>query len=277
MTQELATWAGALEERPPQEILALAAGRFAPRLGLATGFGAEGCVLIDMAARQKLDIDFFTLDTGYLFPETYALWEELEDRYRITIRGVRPWSEALANAPPDADAPWRIDADACCEARKVRPLRAELRKLDAWVTAIRRDQTADRAGAMPVEWDARFGLVKVNPLVRWSEEEVAAYAKAYHVPLNPLLALGYSSIGCAPCTTPVAPGEDPRSGRWRGSSKTECGLHARCARVPLPRPAERGGGLGTPTLSLPSPFQGEGTGPSRIFRAIPGSEIEGTR
>jgi phosphoadenylyl-sulfate reductase (thioredoxin) len=230
-TEELATWAGALEVRPPQEILALAAGRFAPRLGLATGFGPEGCVLIDMAARQALDIDYFTLDTGYLFPETFALWQELEGRYRITIRSVRPWSPNLADAPSDAlaPAPWRIDADACCDARKVRPLRAELRKLDAWVTAIRRDQTPDRATAMPVEWDARFGLVKVNPLVRWSAQEVAAYAKAYHVPLNPLLARGYSSIGCAPCTTPVAPGEDPRAGRWRGSAKTECGLHKRCA------------------------------------------------
>ncbi len=268
MTQELATWAGALEERPPQEILALAAGRFAPRLGLATGFGAEGCVLIDMAARQKLDIDFFTLDTGYLFPETYALWGDLEDRYRITIRGVPPWSEALANAPPDAGAsmPWRIDADACCEARKVQPLRAELRKLDAWVTAIRRDQTPDRATAMPVEWDDRFGLVKVNPLVRWSAQEVAAYARAYDVPLNPLLALGYASIGCVPCTTPVTPGEDPRAGRWRGSAKTECGLHARAARVPLPHPAEHGG----------APFREGDTGPSRI-RVIPGSEIEGAR
>ncbi|OFX25075.1 MAG: phosphoadenosine phosphosulfate reductase [Anaeromyxobacter sp. RBG_16_69_14] len=228
-TEELATWAGALEVRPPQEILALAAGRFAPRLGLATGFGPEGCVLIDMAARQALDIDYFTLDTGYLFPETYALWQELESRYRITIRGLRSWSPTLADAPPLAPAPWRVDADACCEARKVRPLRAELGKLDAWVTAIRRDQTADRAGAMPVEWDARFGLVKVNPLAHWSAQEVAAYAKAYHVPLNPLLARGYSSIGCAPCTTPVAPGEDPRAGRWRGSAKTECGIHERCA------------------------------------------------
>ena len=221
-TQELAKWAGEIDDP---------ATAAATRLGLATGFGAEGCVLIDMAARQELDVDFFTLDTGYLFPETYALWEELEGRYHITIRGVRPWFEALANAPPDSDAPapWRVDADACCEARKVRPLRAELCKLDAWITAIRRDQTAARAAAMPVEWDARFGLVKVNPLVRWSAQEVAAYAKAYHVPLNPLLAHGYSSIGCAPCTTPVAPGEDPRAGRWRGSAKTECGLHGRFA------------------------------------------------
>jgi len=224
--EELATWAGALEERPPQEILAQAAARFAPRLGFATGFGAEGCVLIDMAARAGLAVDVFTLDTGYLFPETYTLWNALEERYGIAIRGVRPWFEALADAPADAPAPWQADPDACCDARKVQPLRAELAKLDAWITAIRRDQTPDRASARPVEWDAKFGLVKVNPLVRWTAADVAAYAKANDVPLNPLHARGYPSIGCAPCTTPVAAGEDPRAGRWRGSAKKECGLHS---------------------------------------------------
>jgi phosphoadenylyl-sulfate reductase (thioredoxin) len=228
MTKEqLALWAGALEECPPQEILALAAERFAPRLGLATGFGAEDCVLIDMAARQHLVIDYFTLDTGYLFPETYALWEQLEERYGITVRGVRPWLGTEADVPAHASAPWEIDADACCEARKVRPLRAELGKLGAWITAIRRDQTPDRAGAKPMEWDARFGLVKVSPLVRWSAQDVAAYARTHGVPLNPLHAQGYPSIGCAPCTTPVKPGEDPRAGRWRGSAKKECGLHVK--------------------------------------------------
>jgi phosphoadenosine phosphosulfate reductase len=228
MTKEqLALWAGALEECPPQEILAFAAERFAPRLGFATGFGAEDCALIDMAARQHLVIDYFTLDTGYLFPETYALWEQLEERYGITVRGVRPWLGTPADVPAHASAPWEIDADACCEARKVRPLRAELGKLDAWVTAIRRDQTPDRAGAKPMEWDARFGLVKVSPLVRWSAQDVAAYARGHGVPLNPLHAQGYPSIGCAPCTTPVKPGEDPRAGRWRGTAKKECGLHVK--------------------------------------------------
>jgi phosphoadenosine phosphosulfate reductase len=228
---ELAAWAGALEERPPQEILAQAAARFAPRLGFATGFGAEGCVLVDMAARAGLAVDYFTLDTGYLFPETYTLWNQLEARYGITIRGVRPWFEqeleaAAAHPPaPDAPAPWQVDPDACCEARKVRPLRAELSRLDAWITAIRRDQTPERASALPVEWDAKFGLVKVNPLVRWSAADVAAYVAAHDVPVNPLHARGYPSIGCAPCTTPVGLGEDPRAGRWRGSAKRECGLH----------------------------------------------------
>jgi len=243
--EELAAWAGALEERTPQEILAQAAERFAPRLGFATGFGAEGCALIDMAARQGLAVDTFTLDTGFLFPETYALWRALEARYRITIRGVRPReAEAAARAPgPGGGAPpWEVDPEACCAARKVRPLRAELARLDAWISAIRRDQTPDRAGARPVEWDERFELVKVNPLVRWTAEDVSAYVKEHAVPVNPLHARGYPSIGCAPCTTPAQPGEDPRAGRWRGSAKKECGLHTRYAWANAPAPGEEPGG-----------------------------------
>lgn len=228
---QLSAWADALEARPPQEILAQAAARL-PRLGLATGFGAEGCVLVDMVARQGLPVDVFTLDTGYLFPETYALWSRLEERYGISIRGVRPWLEAALAGPQGGPAPWEEDPDACCAARKVRPLEGELARLDGWITAIRRDQTPERAGARPVERDARFGVVKVNPLVRWSAADVAAYAAEHGVPLNALHARGYPSIGCAPCTTPVAPGEDPRAGRWRGSAKRECGLHLR----PVPAP-----------------------------------------
>jgi phosphoadenylyl-sulfate reductase (thioredoxin) len=251
--QELATWAGALEERPPQEILARAAERFAPRIGFATGFGAEGCALIDMAARQGLAIDYFTLDTGFLFPETYALWRKLEERYGIAIRGVRPWRDGPAAARPGhggptspereppargGPPPWEVDPDACCAARKVKPLRAELARFDAWITAIRRDQTPDRAGARAVEWDDRFGLVKVNPLARWSAADVASYVEAHRVPVNPLHARGYPSIGCVPCTSPVRPGEDPRAGRWRGSAKKECGLHARYAWASAPAPSD---------------------------------------
>jgi phosphoadenosine phosphosulfate reductase len=226
MTPELADWAGALEERPPQEILALAAQRFAPRVTFATGFGPEGCVLIDLIARQRLPIDVFTLDTGVLFPETYALWHRLEDRYRITIRAVRP-SFTLHEARTIYDRLWERDPDRCCEVRKVLPLRAAVKGFDAWVTAIRRDQTPERASAKAAEWDPKFGLVKVNPLVAWSSEEVWSYLAANEVPTNPLHERGYPSIGCAPCTTPVAAGEDPRAGRWRDRAKTECGLHSR--------------------------------------------------
>jgi phosphoadenylyl-sulfate reductase (thioredoxin) len=232
---ELTTWAGALEERPPLDILAFAAERFAPRLGFATGFGREGCVLVDLVARHRLPVDVFTLDTGVLFPETHLLWKRLERRYGITIRAVRP---AFTLGEADAlDRLWETDPDRCCEIRKVTPLRAELSGFDAWVTAIRRDQTRERAGARAVEWDGKFGLVKVNPLVRWSAADVDEYVARHDVPVNPLHARGYPSIGCEPCTTPAAPGEDPRAGRWRGREKKECGLHVRHPWASGPAPA----------------------------------------
>jgi phosphoadenosine phosphosulfate reductase len=221
---ELSSWAAALEGQGPAEILGAAAARFPGRIGFATGFGAEGCVLVDVIARAGLPIDVFTLDTGCLFAETYVLWSELEARCGVRIRGVKA---ELPPLDPTRPPPWRSDPDGCCDARKVRPLRAELARLDAWVTALRRDQTPDRASAGVVEWDAKFGLVKVNPLATWTSAQVWDYVRAHGVPTNPLHGQGYASIGCAPCTTPVAPGEDPRAGRWRGREKTECGLHAR--------------------------------------------------
>ena len=226
MSQPDLAWAGALEVRPPQDILAAAAERYAPRITFATGFGVEGCVLIDMMARQKLPIDLFSLDTGVLFPETYELWRRLEGRYGITIRAVKP-AFTLQEAQTVYDRLWERDPDRCCQVRKVLPLRAELKQFDSWITAIRRDQTPDRADAKVAEWDGKFGLVKVNPLVAWSSKDVWDYVHANEVPFNPLHEKGYPSIGCQPCTTAVAPGEDPRAGRWRGREKTECGLHGR--------------------------------------------------
>jgi phosphoadenylyl-sulfate reductase (thioredoxin) len=219
---ELPALAEALEGKEPEEILGAIAPRFPRWIALANSFGAEDCLLVDVIARARLGIEVFTLDTGYLFPETYALWKRLEERYRITIRAVRPAAADVAGAPLH---PWERDPDACCDVRKVRPLRAALADLGAWVTGIRRDQTPDRVNAKVVEWDGRFGLVKVNPLAAWKSEDVRAYVKRFGVPTNPLHERGYASIGCAPCTTPVKLGEDPRAGRWRGREKTECGLH----------------------------------------------------
>ncbi len=229
---ELATWAAALEERPPEDILAQAAERFAPRLTFATGFGKEGCALVDMVARHRLAVDLFTLDTGVLFPETYALWSRLERRYGLVIRAVRP--RFTLGEADRIHRLWESDPDRCCEIRKVAPLRAELSGFGAWVTAIRREQTPERSTARAVEWDGKFGLVKVNPLVRWREADVEEYLARHDVPVNPLHAQGYPSIGCQPCTTPATPGENPRSGRWRGREKKECGLHTRLGPPPAP-------------------------------------------
>lgn len=223
---EIAAAGQALETSPPELILAWAASQL-PRVSFATGFGAEGCVLIDLVARHSLPIELFTLDTGVLFAETHDLWRRLEERYGLTIRAVRPALTVEQQADAHGDRLWQRDPDACCAMRKVAPLAETLRGYDGWVTAIRREQTATRASAMAVEWDRRNELVKVNPLVRWTSDEVWAYIKAHDVPYNALYDRGYGSIGCAPCTTPVAPGEDPRAGRWRAREKNECGLHIR--------------------------------------------------
>ncbi len=215
------------------DLLRWASRRFGPRLAFTTGFGAEGCVIIDLIARANLPVDIFTLDTGLLFPETYALWRQLEDTYGITIRAVRTELSLDAQAAAHGPALWERDPDRCCDLRKVLPLRAALAGFGGWITAIRRDQTAERASAKLVEHDATFGLLKINPLAAWTHDDVWAHVYANDVPTNPLHAQGYPSIGCVPCTTAVAPGEDPRSGRWRGSLKTECGLHARTPLVSI--------------------------------------------
>ena len=222
---DIATSARELEGKSALDILTWAAGELSPKLTFATGFGAEGCVIIDLVGRNKLPIDLFTLDTGLLFPETYALWRELETRYGVTIRAVRPEQTVSEQASTHGPALWQRDPDRCCELRKVRPLRAALAGFDAWITAIRRDQTPERATAEIVEADAKFGLVKINPLVAWTHDDVWAHLYQHDVPYNRLHDQGYPSIGCQPCTSAVRPGEDPRAGRWRGTAKKECGLH----------------------------------------------------
>ena len=207
----------ALEGVPALRIMSWATDHLGPRNTFATGFGAEGCVIIDLIARNKLPIDIFTLDTGVLFPETLELWKRLEARYGITIRSVVP-DQAI-------DQLWTSDPDRCCDLRKVKPLARELAGFTAWLTAIRRDQTPERATAQIVETDSKFGLLKINPLVAWTHDDVWAHLYANDVPTNPLHERGYPSIGCQPCTSPIVPGENLRAGRWRGADKRECGLH----------------------------------------------------
>jgi phosphoadenylyl-sulfate reductase (thioredoxin) len=221
----LAEWCRDLEGRPSEEILRWAAERFAARLTFATGFGTEGCVIIDMVCRSGLSVDFFTLDTGLLFPESYDLWRRLETHYGTTIRGVRPDVSVDEQARTEGPELWAREPDRCCDLRKVQPLRATLSGFDAWISAVRRDQTPERADTPVVGWDGRFGLVKINPLVRWTIGDVQEYIRKHDVPYNVLHDQGYPSIGCWPCTTPVAAGEDLRAGRWRGREKRECGLH----------------------------------------------------
>jgi phosphoadenylyl-sulfate reductase (thioredoxin) len=220
-----------MEESSAVDILKWAVDRFSPKLTFATGFGVDGCVLIDLIGRYRLPIDLFTLDTGVLFPETYQLWRRLEARYGLTIRAVQPDLSVDMQARQHGANLWEREPDRCCEMRKVIPLRRELQPFDAWITAIRREQTPQRADAQVVEWDSKFDLAKINPLVRWTRKDVWAHVLQHDVPYNPLHDQGYPSIGCVPCTSPVQPGEDDRAGRWRGRAKTECGLHG--SAVPL--------------------------------------------
>ncbi len=214
-----------LEAATPQAIIEWAFARFGEQLAIATGFGAEGATLIDIAVQINPQPNIFFLDTGFLFPETYDLRRRIEDRYSIEIRA---FSAALSPAAQEylyGANLWSRAPDLCCHLRKLEPLAAALEGMAAWMTAIRRDQTAVRATAGAVEWDGRWQRVKVNPLVRWTKRDVWDYIHRHEVPYNPLHDAGYPSIGCTHCTRAVGAGEDDRAGRWSGLQKTECGLH----------------------------------------------------
>ena len=223
---ELSRFSDDLEGRSAEDILEWAASHFGKGLTFATGFGAEGCVLIDLIGKHNIPIDIFTLDTGLLFQETYDLWHRLESQCNIKIRGIKPELDVDQQAAMHGDRLWERAPDTCCNIRKVVPLKATLANVDAWVTAIRRDQTAERANAQIVEWDHKFNIAKINPLVAWTKNDVWQHILTNKVPYNPLHDKGYPSIGCWPCTSQVKQGEDDRAGRWRGNSKNECGLHS---------------------------------------------------
>ncbi len=210
----------------PSEIVQWAVERFHPRLTMATAFGPEGCILLHMLAEIEPKVRVFNLDTGYQFPETLELRDRIADRYGIEVEMVGadlsvPEYEAKHGGPL-----YVANSDQCCYDRKIVPLRRALVGYDAWITAIRADQSRDRAAAPIVGPDPKFGLVKVNPLLRWTKRDVWAFIAAHDVPYNPLHDRGYPSIGCWPCTKPVAAGDDDRAGRWAGQAKTECGLHS---------------------------------------------------
>jgi phosphoadenosine phosphosulfate reductase len=215
----------AAEAWTPQQVLAWAFEKFGTRVAISSAFGAEGMVLIDMASRVRQDFRLFTIDTEFLFPETYNLMDRIEGKYGIAIEKVYSLLSPEEQERMQGAALWSRNPDLCCNLRKVEPLRRKLGELNAWITSIRRDQTSVRSGASRVEWDAKFGLVKINPIVDWTSKQVWRYIHDHNVPYNELHNQDYPSIGCAHCTRAVRPGEDPRAGRWSGFAKTECGLH----------------------------------------------------
>jgi phosphoadenosine phosphosulfate reductase len=223
-----------LEGRHPQEVLAWALAQYSPDIVLACSFGGiSGMALLDMSAKINPRVKVFYLDTDFLFPETYALVDEVARRYGIQAAAVRSHLTPQEQAKQYGEGLWRRNPDLCCQLRKVEPNQRALQGQRAWISGIRRDQTTTRRSAQAVEWDIQFGLVKVNPLVSWTEAQVWEYVREHNVPYNVLNGQGYPSLGCTHCTRPVQPGEEPRAGRWYGSNKTECGLHL-SNRTPLP-------------------------------------------
>jgi phosphoadenosine phosphosulfate reductase len=211
---ELAEAARRLDGAPASDIVAWAVGRFGA--GLCLTASMTDAVLIDVATKVDPGVEIIFLDTQYHFPETLETVETVRRKYHPNLVVMQP------DRP--RDDLWRTDTDACCAARKVQPLERALAGKSAWLSGLRRADGPSREATPVVERDRR-GLVKVNPLVNWSDSDVAAYIEANDVPVNPLIDRGYPSIGCWPCTRAVAPGEDARAGRWAGSEKTECGLH----------------------------------------------------
>lgn len=228
----VATQAGHLEGLSPERILAWAAAEYETDIVLASSFGAEDVVLIDMIQREQLPIPVITLDTGRLHEETYDAMERIRQRYGVSVRSYFPESDAVERLERESGFySFRESLEArkaCCGIRKVAPLMRALAGLAAWVTGLRRDQAVTRGDTPAVEWDAANGLVKVNPLVAWTEADVWAYIRTHDVPYNVLHDQGFPSIGCAPCTRAIRPGEDLRAGRWWWElpEYKECGLHA---------------------------------------------------
>ncbi len=212
-----------LEGATPIELLRWAVDTFGRRFVVSSSMG-DG-VLASLAASVSPGVDVVFLDTGYHFAETLGTRDAVAQVYDVRVRTMLP---LLTVAEQDAEYGaelWRRDPDACCAMRKVEPLGRGLADYDAYASGLRRDEAPSRAHTKVVEWDAKRAKVKVNPIAAWTQQDLDSYVADNAILVNPLADDGYPSIGCAPCTHRVAPGEDPRSGRWRGSQKTECGLH----------------------------------------------------
>jgi phosphoadenosine phosphosulfate reductase len=226
--ESLKALSDSFETQQPWDVLAYALAHYPHNLILACSFGAEDVALVDMI--QKIDprTPLFYLDTDFLFPETYEVRDRIVARYGLLpaqVIQVKSLFTPEQQAAQYGDALWLREPDQCCNLRKVQPLARILSGYSAWVTGIRRDQGPTRANAGLVEWDHKFGLVKFNPLAKWSVDDVWTYIRLHDVPYNPLHDRHYPSIGCTHCTAPVSYGDDSRSGRWKNFGKTECGLH----------------------------------------------------
>lgn len=211
---ELAQLSADFERAPAKRIIEWAVDAFGPHLALSASM--TNAVLVDLAVKADPAIEIIFIDTGYHFDETLQTMERVRRRYGLNLR--------LMTVAPQPVPLWELDPQSCCSAAKVEQLDRALASKQAWMSGLRRNEAATRQDSPIVSRDRR-GLVKINPLATWTDQDVDEYITANDIIVNPLIAQGYLSVGCAPCTTPVAPGEDPRAGRWRGQEKTECGLH----------------------------------------------------
>jgi phosphoadenosine phosphosulfate reductase len=221
-----------LDSATPQELIAWTLDRWGSQAAICTSFQAEGMAILDMAWRIDPKVRLFTVDTGRLPQETYDVMEEVRRRYGVAVEvcfpDTRQVEAMVRRLGPNL---FRQSVEArllCCNVRKVEPIRGMLEGLDAWITGLRRDQWASRANIRKLEIDHDHGgLAKINPLADWTLEEVKDYNEAHGVPVHPLYAKGFTSIGCAPCTRATKPGEDPRAGRWwwEKNAPKECGIH----------------------------------------------------
>ncbi len=222
---DFTTLNAALVEYSLDDLLAWSLDIFGNQIALVTSFGPTGMVVLDRLAQLRPGLKVITIDTDFLFEETYALRERVQRRYPIQLEirksALTPAMQAQVYQPEL----WQINPDLCCHVRKVIPLGEALAGLSAWFTGLRRDQANSRAAIPLITWDAKYNLVKINPLANWTRSQVWAYLLENNVPYNHLHDQGYSSIGCTHCTRPAAHSGDERSGRWAGTGKVECGIH----------------------------------------------------
>lgn len=210
-----------LDMASPQEILQWAVAQYEQKLVVVTSFQITGIVTLHMMRQFTDNIEVVTLDTGLLFPETYKLIDDVEKQLDITVQRVKPEQTLSQQAREHGSLLWETTPDKCCQLRKTMPLKKTLANYDAWITGLRRDQSPTRANIPVIDWDDRYGLMKLCPFATWTEDMLWTYIKAYDLPYNILHDRGYASIGCYTCTRAAA----GRAGRWAHSSKTECGIH----------------------------------------------------
>jgi phosphoadenosine phosphosulfate reductase len=213
------------ETATPQDILRWGVQTFGQKLTLVTSFQPTGIVTIHMLSTIAPNLDVLTLDTGLLFPETYAMMDAVEQRFKLTLKRIQPVQSVEQQEAEYGKALWGDNPNLCCNLRKVQPLQLALQPYDAWITGLRRDQSERRESTSVISWDKKHQKVKLCPFATWTEDQVWTYIEAYDLPYNPLHDQHYPSIGCFPCTQQVFDGTDKRAGRWANRDKTECGIH----------------------------------------------------